>query len=75
MRECVICKEAIDEERDRYVRLTDFNGKIEVGEVFNHLQCWKERFQLTNSKRKQAMIGKTMDFLKTRLDRGGIPAQ
>ena len=52
---CVICKEKILEKIERWVRLTDFNKGKKVGEVFYHLNCWKDRFRISNTERKQRM--------------------
>ena len=44
---CVICSKEIDKKKERYVNLRDFNkGKFE-SECFYHLDCWKNRFSLT----------------------------
>ena len=55
MKQCVICKQQILEDRERWVRLTDFDCGTQIGEVYNHLECWKERFQITTSERKKQM--------------------
>lgn len=55
MKTCVICKEPIDEKKDRWVRLTDFNKGKQAGEVFYHLSCWKDRFIISNTERKKRM--------------------
>ena len=52
---CVICKKKIIEKKERWVRLTDFNKGKQVGEVFYHLECWRDRFRISNSKRKREM--------------------
>lgn len=54
-KQCVICKEKIIEAKERWVRLTDFNKKAQVGETFYHLECWRDRFKISNSIRKQKM--------------------
>ncbi len=60
---CIICKKKIIEKKERWVRLTDFNkGKIE-GEQFYHLECWKDRFKISNSLRKQEMYKQTSDAI------------
>lgn len=61
---CVICKEKILEETERWVRLTDFYGNIQGGEVYYHLECWRERFKITNSERKQKMYKQVTDTLQ-----------
>lgn len=76
MKQCVICNQQILEDRERWVRLTDFDCGIEIGEVYNHLECWKERFQITNSERKKQMYSKVMKTIKNikdNLGSGGIP--
>lgn len=52
---CIICKQKIIEKKEHWVRLTDFNRGEQVGEVFYHLECWKDRFRTSNSQRKQKM--------------------
>lgn len=60
---CIICKEKIIEKKERWVRLTDFNkGKIE-GEQFYHLECWRDRFRISNSARKQKMYKQTQEAI------------
>jgi len=56
---CVICKEKIIDKKDRWVRLTDFNKNVQVGETFYHLECWRDRFKISNSMRKQKMYAQT----------------
>jgi len=52
---CIICKQKIIEKKERWVRLTDFNRGQQVGEQFYHLECWRDRFKISNSARKQKM--------------------
>ncbi len=52
---CVICKQKIIEKKERWVRLTDFDRSKQVGETFYHLECWRDRFKISNSMRKQKM--------------------
>lgn len=73
-KQCVICKQPILEDKEKWVRLTDFDCKVQVGEVYNHLECWQERFQITNSKRKQEMYAqgmKAIQNIKDNLDNTG----
>jgi len=56
---CTICKQKIIEKKERWVRLTDFNRGITTGEVFYHLECWRDRFKISNSARKQKMYQQT----------------
>lgn len=56
---CVICKQKIIEKKERWVRLTDFNRGEQTGEQFYHLECWKDRFRISNSLRKQKMYKQT----------------
>ena len=67
-KDCVICKEAIMEDYDDYVRLTDFKYGIENGEIFYHLECLRERFQITNSARKNKMYSQFSKSAKSILD-------
>ena len=57
---CVICKEKIIEKKERWVRLTDFNRGAQTGEVFYHLECWRDRFRISNSQRKQKMYKQSL---------------
>lgn len=58
-KKCVICNEKIIEAKEKWVRLTDFHKKKQVGEVFYHLECWRDRFVISNSLRKQKMYAQT----------------
>ena len=72
---CVICKKEILEDSEKWVRLTDFDCKKENGEVYYHLECWQERFRITNSERKKQMYAQTMKAIKNikdNLNKGGI---
>lgn len=61
---CIICKRTIVQKKERWVRLTDFNrGKID-GEQFYHLECWRDRFKISNSKRKQDMYEQAFSAIK-----------
>ncbi len=57
---CVICNKKIIDTKERWVRLTDFHKLKQVGEVFYHLECWRDRFRISNSLRKQEMYAKAM---------------
>jgi hypothetical protein len=64
---CTICKEKIIETKEKWVRLTDFHKKQQTGEVFYHLECWRDRFKLSNSIRKQKMYKQAMESIGTLL--------
>jgi len=73
---CIICKQEILKKKERWVRLTDFDCGKEGGEVYYHLECWRERFQITNSDRKKQMYAQTMKVLKNvkdKFDNSGTP--
>lgn len=55
MKKCIICDKKINEKKDKWVNLRDFNkGKFE-SECFYHINCWKNRFVITQEKiQKQA---------------------
>lgn len=55
MKICIICKDKIMEKKERWVRLTDFNKGKQTGEVFYHLDCWRDRFKISNTERKKKM--------------------
>lgn len=61
---CIICKQKIIEAKERWVRLTDFHKKAQVGEQFYHLECWRDRFVISNSLRKQKMYKQAFGSLK-----------
>ncbi len=61
---CIICKQKIIEKKERWVRLTDFNKGKQEGEQFYHLECWRDRFRISNSQRKQKMYAQTQKSLK-----------
>ena len=47
---CLICEKKINEKKDKWVNLKDYNkGKFE-SECFYHLDCWKNRFVITQEK-------------------------
>ncbi len=60
---CIICKEKIIEKKERWVCLTDFNKGKKMDEEFYHLECWKERFVITNSARKRKMYRQTQESI------------
>lgn len=60
---CIICKEKIIEKKERWVRLTDFNKGREVGHQYYHLECWRDRFRISNSKRKKKMYAQVRNSL------------
>lgn len=61
---CVICVKKIIDRKERWVRLTDFHKLKQVGEVFYHLECWRDRFRISNSLRKQEMYSQAMKGIK-----------
>jgi len=53
---CLICEKKINEKKDKYVNLRDYNkGKFE-SECFYHLDCWKNRFSITKEKMQQQAV-------------------
>ncbi len=65
---CIICKQPIIEAKERWVRLTDFHKKAQVGEQFYHLECWRDRFIISNSLRKQKMYKQAMESVRKMLN-------
>ena len=61
---CIICKQEILKKIEKWVRLTDFDCGRERGEVCYHLECWKERFKITNSERKKQMYSQAMQGIQ-----------
>jgi len=47
---CVICEKKIDKSKEKYVNLRDYNGKKFESECFYHIDCWKNRFVITQEK-------------------------
>ncbi len=72
---CVICTQKIIENKERWVRLTDFNKKEQVGETFYHLECWRDRFRISNAERKQKMYKDTSKAIGKILQHINIPQQ
>ena len=44
---CVICHLKIDKNKEKYVNLRDYTGKKFVSECFYHINCWQNRFTIT----------------------------
>ena len=57
---CIICKQKILIEKEKWVKLTDYDKKQMVRETFYHLECWRDRFRISNSLRKQKMMKQVM---------------
>lgn len=75
IKQCVICKQDIMEDSEKWVKLIDYSGKIQTGEVYFHLECWQERFKITNSERKKQMyssVTKVFQKVRDNLDEGGL---
>lgn len=68
---CVICKKSILEDRERWVELRDFDCGIQTGKIYYHTECWRERFKITNSERKQEMYKQGFDAIKNIMGRFG----
>ena len=71
---CLICKKKIIETKDKWVNLRDYNrGRFE-SECFYHLDCWKNRFVITQEKIQQQAnewmnkIGITVKHLKNKME-------
>lgn len=47
VKKCIICHKDIDFNKKKYVKLTDFEGRKEISYCFYHLECWLNRFQVT----------------------------
>ncbi len=62
-KQCVICKKKIIDEKEKWVRLTDYHKKRQTGETFYHLECWRDRFKVSNSLRKQEMYKQAQDAM------------
>ncbi len=62
-KECLICNEKIIETKEKWVRLTDFYKKQQTREVFYHLECWRDRFNISNSIRKQKMYKQAQEAM------------
>ena len=76
--DCIICKQRIIDKKEKWVRLTDFDKGIQGKSVYYHLECWRDRFVISNSIRKQKMYSQTMKAVKSikdNLGKGGIPQE
>lgn len=62
---CIICIQKIIEKKERWVRLTDFNKGQEVGHQYYHLECWRDRFNISNSARKKKMYNDVQKSIGT----------
>ena len=60
---CIICKKNINESKEKWVHLIDYDRKQITGEQFYHLECWKNRFKIDNSARKQKMMKQAMSSI------------
>jgi hypothetical protein len=69
---CIICKQKIIEKKERWVRLTDFNKGQEVGQQYYHLECWRDRFNISNSERKKKMYSQAQKSIGNILSSLGI---
>ena len=65
-KKCVICDRKINFNSDKYVKLTDFTGKKQIAHCFYHLDCWMNRFTITQEK-IQNQADKWMEGLKSTL--------
>ncbi len=82
MKVCIICNRKIKERKEKWVRLTDFDGKKQIGETYYHLICWKDRFKKTQERIQQetqkmlkpafGMLGKVMKMIKQNEDDSGM---
>lgn len=46
-KQCVICHKEIDKKKEKYVELKDWDKGKFVSHCFYHLDCWKNRFSIT----------------------------
>lgn len=51
---CIICHKDINVNKEKYVKLIDMEGRKEISYVIYHLNCWQNRFTVT-----QEVIQKT----------------
>jgi hypothetical protein len=49
-KKCVICHKKINFNKDKYVKLTDFEGKKATAHCFYHLSCWQSAFKIEQDK-------------------------
>ena len=70
--ECVICNKKIGK-MERYVNLKDFNKGKQESQCFYHLDCWKNRFLITQEKMNQQAnewmnkLGVTINNIKNKM--------
>ena len=54
-KQCVICWKEINFKKEKYVKLTDFEGKKETDHCYYHLDCWINKNKIVEGNIK--MIG------------------
>lgn len=62
---CVICHRNINVNKEKYVKLIDMEGKKELSYVIYHLDCWQNRFSVTQEniqKMANQWLGKIADL-------------
>jgi hypothetical protein len=61
---CVICHTKINVNKEKYVKLTDYDGKKYVSECIYHLNCWLNRFSVTQDSMNK-MANQWLDKIST----------
>jgi len=64
---CIVCGMKINKPKEKYVRLTDFDGKNQTGECFYHLQCWQDKFKIQQQRAMKEMVEPVMGQLLNQL--------
>ena len=63
-KKCTICWKKIDFNKDKYVKLTDYEGKKKIANCFYHSTCWQDRFKLAQEKAMGLMMKNTGNMMK-----------
>ena len=61
---CVICHEKINFNKDKYVKLTDYNGKKKENQCYYHLVCWKDRMRIAQEKAMQEFVAPLLNKIQ-----------
>lgn len=69
---CVVCGNQISFSKERYVKLTDYNGKRKESQCFYHLQCWKDQFKIQQKKNFEEFMSPYVSQLNQIMKKGGL---
>lgn len=61
MKYCIRCKLGINTEEERYVKVSDFQGKEKIKDVYFHKACWHE--WATGKEKQSKALGKATKIM------------